>query len=397
MTNRFRLPAVAAAMGVAGLAIAAAPATAAPLKIGMISTYSGPYADYGHQMDAGMKIYMQQHGDSAGGRKIEIIRRDDTGPAPNVVKRLARELVVNDHVDVIAGLTFTPNALVTAPVATQAKIPAVIMNAATTSIVTKSPYMVRTSFTLPQLTAPLARWAAANGIKSVYTVVSDYGPGYDAEKAFIGAFTKAGGKIAGKVRIPLKNTDFSPYVQRIKDASPGAVFLFMPTGQPPVGFIRSFNELGLGKAGVKVLADGGAGDDSVIQLLGKDALGAVTATNYWPGLDNPANKAFVAAFHKLYGDKEEPNFYAADAYDGMAAIYAAANKTKGDLHGPAAIEAMKGLKLDGPRGQVEIDAKTRDIVQSVYIRRAEMVDGHIESVLIDTAKRIDHNGDPLGN
>ena len=386
------MTAVAGAVG----CLFALPAAAAPLKIGLISTYSGAYADDGHQMDAGVKIYMQDHGDSAGGQTIQIIRRDETGSAPNLVKRLARELVIDQKVDVLAGIVFSPNALATAPVATQSKTPTVIMNAATTSIITKSPYLVRTAFTVPQLTAPLARWASAHGIKSAYTVVPDYAPGYDAEKAFAAAFTKAGGQIVGKVRIPLDNADFSPYVQRIKDVKPQAIFLYMPTGQMPVGFIRTFNALGLAAEGIKVLGDAGTGDDQVIRLLGKDAIGTITSTNYWAGLDNPVNKKFVAEYRKLYGANEEPNYFTVGAYDGMAAIYAAANKTKGQMHDMAAIDAVKGLTIDSPRGAIEIDAKTRDIVQNIYIRRAEMVNGKIDNVLIDTAARIDNNGDSLG-
>lgn len=393
MNVQFKLKLAAATLAIAAVYT---PAHAAdPLKIGLITTYSGIYAGYGKQMDAGIAIYMKQHGDTAGGRKILIIRRDDTGAAPELVKRLARELVINDKVDFLAGLTFTPNALATAPVATQSKTPIVIMNAATASIIKKSEFMVRTSFTLPQLTAPLARWAAAHGIKSVYIVVSDYAPGYEAEKAFQSTFTKAGGKIVGTVRIPFHNTDFSPYVKRVKDASPQAIFLFMPTGQPPVGFIRTFNEQGLAAAGVRVLATGGAGDDSVINMLGKDSLNAVTSTQYFPGLDNAENKAFVAEYHKLYGDKAEPDFYACDAYDGMAAIYAAANKLNGKLDGAKAIDAMKGLKLQSPRGVMEIDAKTRDIVQDIYIREVKMVNDHLSNVVIDTAHRIDDNGNPV--
>lgn len=387
---------VFAAFAFAGaIAIGNGPARAAdPLKVGLITTYTGSYAGYGRQMDAGIAIYMKDHGATAGGRKVQVIRRDDTGSAPELVKRLARELIANDKVDVITGLTFTPNALAVMPVATQSKTPVVIMNAATTSIIKKSPDVVRTSFTLRQLTAPLARWAATHGIKQVYIAVSDYAPGYEAEAAFKDAFTKAGGQIVGTVRIPFHNTDFSPYVQRIKDAKPQAVFLFMPTGEPPVGFIRTFNALGLAAQGVKVLADGGAGDDSVIDLLGKDALHAITSTHYFAGLDNPQNKAFVAEFKKMYGDKARPDFYACDAYDGMAAIYAAANKLHGELRG-GGTAAMKGLKLQSPRGPIEIDPKTGDIIQDIYIREVKQVGDRYESVVIDTAKRIGDDGNPV--
>lgn len=363
------------------------------IKVGMIAPYSGPFADWGRQFDAGVAVYMKQHGDMAGGKNIQIIRRDSTGPVPDLVKRIARELVINDKVNFITGLGFTPNALAIAPVATESKTPIVIMNAATNVIVQKSPYIARVSFTLPQLTAPLAQWAAKNGIKRVYMAVSDYGPGYDAEKAFAQAFTKGGGTIVGKVRIPLKNPEFAPYIKRIKDTKPEAVFLFLPSGEEPIGFIRTFNELGLGAAGIKVLATGGAADESVVDLLGKGALGTITSIHYFFGLDTPKNKAFLATYHALFGPKERPDFFAADAYDGMAAIFAVVEKLHGKVDGDAAMTVLKGLKLASPRGPVEIDAQTRDVVQSVYIRRVENRNGTLANVVIDTYKRIDQNGD----
>ena len=388
-----RLTAIAIAAG----AISAAPVQAAPFRVGLISTYTGAYADDGRQMDAGIRLFMQEHGDKLGDREVQIIRRDETGPAPNLVQRLARELVINEQVDVLAGLVFSPNALVTAPIATASKTPVVIMNAATTSIVAKSPFLVRTSFTVPQLTGPLARWAAAHAISHVYTVVPDYAPGYDAEAAFVSAFTKAGGTISGTLRIPLSNNDFSPYVQRIKDSRPEAVFLYMPTGQMPIGFIRTFNAMGLAAEGIRVLGNAGTGDDQVLRLLGKDAVGTITSTNYWAGLDTPANRKFVAEYHALFGAEHDPDYFTVGAYSGIAAIYAAAAANKGEMHSLAAMDAFKGLHIDSPQGPVEIDARTRDIVQNIYIRRAEMVNGTIENVLIDTARRIDQNGDALAN
>lgn len=378
-------------------ALAAIPASAQaakpPIKIGLLSTYSGPYADYGKQMDAGFSIWMKQHGDMLDGRKVEIIRKDETGAAPETVKRLARELVVNDQVNFLTGLTFTPNAFAAAPVATRSKTPTVVLNAAADSITDKSPFMVRTSYTETQTTAPLANWAAKNGIKKVYIAVSDYAPGYDAEKAFRLTFTKDGGTIVGAVRIPLHNPDFSPYVSRIRDAHPQAVFTFMPSGELPVAFVRSFNELGLAKAGVILMSTGGSAEDKVINLLGSQALGTVTSIHYFPALDNKLNHAYVADYKALMGKNAEPDFYSVDSYDGLGLIYHTVEKLHGNISNPMAVmAAMRGTTFQSPRGPVHIDAKNGDLWQNVYIRKVEMVDGKLDNKLIETVPMVDDHG-----
>src|SRR6202521_3741355 len=213
-----------------------------PVKIGLINVLSGQFADAGIQLDNGIKTYMKQHGDIVAGRKIELIRRDVGGPAPAVGKRLAQELVVRDNVDLIAGFLLTPNALAAADVSAQSKKFMVVMNAATSIIITKSPYMIRTSVTLPQVMETFGTWAARSGIKKCYTMVTDYGPGHDSEEAFQRAFKEAGGEIVGSVRFPVANPDFSAFVQRAKDLNPECIYIFIPGGAQPAALGKALAE-----------------------------------------------------------------------------------------------------------------------------------------------------------
>ncbi len=353
------------------------------VKLGMVAPFSGPFAEYGQQMLGGMKAYMKIHGDSVAGKKIEIEQRDSTGPAPDVAKRLAQELVTRDNVDLLVGFGFTPNALAAAPVATEAKKAMVIMNAATSIITTKSPEIVRVSMTLPQVTQPMAEWAAKNGIKKVYTVVADYGPGIDAEKAFTEAFKKAGGEIVGSVRAPLQNPDYSPFIQRVKDAKPEAVFLFLPAGAPGIAFLKGYEERGLKEAGIKLIATGDITDDTVLDKMGTPALGLITSFHYSADHKSPENDAFKKAYVEANGTGMRPNFMAVAGYDGMALIYEALKKTGGSTDGEKLVAAMKGAKWMSPRGPVMIDPETRDIVQTVYIRKVEKVGGELYNVEFD--------------
>lgn len=368
---------------VAMLAVATAASAQNVVKIGMVSTFSGPFAEYGQQMLAGMKTYMKINGDSVAGKKIEIVQKDDGGPAPEVAKRLAQELVTRDNVDLLVGFGFTPNALAAAPVATESKKAMVIMNAATSIITTKSPEIVRVSMTLPQVTQPMAIWAAKNGIKKVYTVVADYGPGLDAEKAFSEAFKKAGGEIVGSVHTPLQNPDFGPFIQRVKDAKPEAVFLFLPAGAPGIAFMKGYEERGLKEAGIKLLATGDITDDTVLDAMGAPALGLITSFHYSADHKSPENDAFKKAYAEAGGTKFRPNFMAAAGYDGMALIYEALKKTNGSTDGEKLVAAMKGAKWMSPRGPVMIDPETRDIVQTVYIRKVEKTGGGLYNVEFD--------------
>ncbi|WP_342051054.1 MULTISPECIES: ABC transporter substrate-binding protein [unclassified Cupriavidus] len=380
--SRLLLPALALSCA------SAASAADEPLRIGVIATYSGPYADYGRQFDAGMDLYLKQHGGKLGGRPVELVRKDTGGPAPETAKRLAQELIVRNKVQLLAGLDFSPNAYAVASVATQAKIPTVVMNASSSGITASSPYVSRVSFTVEQVSAPMARWAARNKIKEVYTVTADYASGADAESAFTKAFTAEGGKIVGSVRTPMSNPDFSAYVQRIKDAKPQAVFIFFPSGVMPPAFLKTWKERGMDDAGIKLIATGEATDDSYLAATGDVALGLTTSHHYSYAHKSPLNQKFISDFYAAYGKKMRPSYFAVAAYDGMAAFDLALKKTGGDPDGAKVMAAMSGLQFESPRGPIEIDPKTRDIVQTVYIRRTEKVNGELVNVEFDSFERV---------
>jgi len=348
-----------------------APAAPGPVKIGLIAPFSGPFAGAGKQIEGGVRAWLDQHGGKVAGREIELLVKDVTGVAPDVAKSLAQGLIVRDKVDFLAGFVLTPNALAVAPLATEAKKPMVIMNAATSVITTKSPYVVRVSFTLPQVSAPLASWAAKNGIKSVYTLVSDYAPGADAEGQFKKTFEAAGGKIVDSLRVPVQNPDFAPYIQRIKDKKPQAVFIFVPAGAQGTAFLKAFQERGLSKQGIRVLATGDVTEDQELDAMGDAALGVVTTHHYSAAHDSPENTAFKQAFSKVTGGKVRANFMAVGGYDGMAAIAQVIEKLGGQIDGDRAMEAFKGLQLQSPRGPIRIDPETRDVIQTVYVRKVE--------------------------
>jgi branched-chain amino acid transport system substrate-binding protein len=375
------------------LALTAVTASAAEtIKVGVIAEFSGPFADYGKNIEGGMRAYLKLHGDIVAGKKIELIIRDTTGPSPDVAKRLAQELVTRDKVDFLAGFGLTPNALAVAPVATQAKKPMIIMNAASSIITTKSPYIARFSMTLPQITVPMATWAARNGIKKVYTLIADYAPGIDSEGAFIKAFTAAGGQVVASVRVPLKNPDFGPFIQRIKDSRPEAVFMFLPAGEQGIAFMKAFNERGLAQAGIKLIATGDLTDDHVLPAMGDAALGLITTFHYSAAHDSPENRAFVKAFREVSGGMGRPNFMAAGGYDGMAAIVEVSRKLNGKIDGDKAMEILKGMKLVSPRGPLTIDPETRDVVQTVYVRRVQKVGGELYNVEFEKVPNVKDPG-----
>jgi branched-chain amino acid transport system substrate-binding protein len=365
------------------LALTGAASAQETVKIGLILPMTGPFASTGRQIEAAAKLYMQQKGDTVAGKKIQLIVKDDTGTA-DVTKRLAQELIVQEKVSVLAGFGLTPLALAPAPLATQAKVPAVVMAAATATITEASPYIVRTSFTLPQATVPMAEWAAQNGIKKVATLVSDYGPGIDAEKAFTSAFTAKGGQVEN-LRVPLANPDFSPFLQKVADAKPDALFVFVPSG---IGaqFMKQFVERGLDKSGIKLIGPGDVTDDDLLNNMGDVALGAITTQHYSAAHDSPENKAFVEAFKKA-NNGMRPNFMAVGGYDGMHLIYEGLKKTNG-AGGQALIDAMKGMSWTSPRGPVSIDPQTRDIIQNIYVRKVERKDGELYNVEFATIPNV---------
>ncbi|MDF3882715.1 ABC transporter substrate-binding protein [Cupriavidus basilensis] len=374
------------------LAVAPTLARAAdPVKIGLIAPFSGSFADYGKQMEGGIKAFQKLNGDTVAGRKVQIISKDTTGPAPDVAKRLAQELVVRDKVDVLAGFGLTPEALAVAPVAEQAKKAMVIFNAASSSVTTKSGYIARVSMTLPQISAPMATWAIKNKVRKVVTLVADYAPGIDAETAFKTNFIGGGGQVIESIRVPLRNPEFAPFIQRIKDARPEAVFLFLPAGEQGVAFMKGFRERGLAEAGIRVIATGDLTDDHVLPAMGDATLGVITSFHYSMAHDSPENKAFLKAFAEANPGAGRPNFMAVAAYDGMRAIYEALKKTGGATDGDKLLAALKGMKIASPRGPILIDPDTRDVVQTVYIRRVEKVGGELYNVEFD---KFDNVKDP---
>jgi branched-chain amino acid transport system substrate-binding protein len=381
MKKRMSMICIAAAvLGVTSLGQAAAQGT---IKVGLIAPFSGPFADYGKQMEGGIKAYLAQHGSTVAGKKVEVLIRDSTGPAPEIAKRLAQELVTRDKVDFLAGFGLTPEALAVAPLAEQAKKPMIIMNAASSIITTKSNYIARVSMTLPQSSAPMATWALKNKIRNVVTLVADYAPGIDAETAFRETLTAGGGKVPETIRVPLKNPDFAPYIQRIKDARPDAVFVFVPPGEHTIAFMKGYRERGLAEAGIKVIGTGDLTDDHMLPAMGDATLGVITTFHYSAAHKSPENAAFLKSFASANPGAGRPNFMAVGGYDGMAAIYEVARKLNGNIEGDKAMAVLKGMKLNSPRGPIMIDPATRDVVQTEYVRRVEKVNGQLFNIEFD--------------
>lgn len=370
------------------LAVSAAQAQEA-VKIGLILPMTGPFASTGRQIEAAAKLYIAQNGDTVAGKKVQLVLQDDGGVADQT-KRIAQEMIVNQKVSVLAGFGLTPLAFAVAPLSTQAKVPTVVMAAATSSITEKSPYILRTSFTLPQATVPLADWAGKNGIKTVVTVVADYGPGIDAETAFKTRFAAAGGQVTEAIRVPVANPDFAPFLQRVKDAKPNAVFVFVPSGVGSA-FMKQFKERGLAEAGIKLIGTGDVTDDDILNNMGEVALGTITTHHYSAAHDSPENKAFVGAFKAANKDMR-PNFMAVGGYDGMALIYQALKATNGATGGDALLAAMKQAKWTSPRGPIAIDPQTRDIVQNVYYREVKSVGGELYNVEFGAAEAVKDPG-----
>jgi len=358
------------------------------VKIGLIVPMTGGQASTGKQIDNAVKLYLQQHGDTVAGKKIEVILKDDA-TLPDNTKRLAQELIVNDKVNIIAGFGITPAALAAAPLATQAKVPEVVMAAGTSIITERSPYIVRTSFTLAQSCTIIADWAVNNGIKKVATLTSDYAPGKDALNFFKQNFTAGGGQIVEEVTVPLQNPDFAPFLQRMKDAKPDAMFVFVPAGQGG-SFMKQYAERGLDKAGIKVIGPGDVTDDDLLKDMGDAVIGTVTAHLYSAVHPSAKNKEFVAAYKKAFNQR--PGFMAVGGYDGMNLIYEALKKTGGKADGDSLIAAMKGMSWESPRGPISIDPETRDIVQNIYVRKVEKVDGELYNVEFETFKAVKDPG-----
>src|SRR6202171_4703895 len=380
-----------------GLAATAAAAACAPgwvfppepLKIALILPLTGPFASTGRQIEAACRLYIARNTDTVVVIKVELLVKDDTGLAPETTKRIAQEMVVRDKVNVLAGFGLTPLAFATAPIATEAKVPMIVMGAATSVIPHRSPFIVRTGFTLPQVTAPMAEWASKNKIKKVVTFVTDYGPGLDAEKTFNKRFTDGGGTVGDSLRTPLRSPDYAPFLQRVKDAKPDALFVFVPSGEG-TAVLKQFAERELREAKINLICTGDVLDDDLLDTIGAPALGVVSSHHYSAAHPSPENKAYVDAFMKANGGMR-PNFHSVGGYDGMHLIYEAVKKTGGDGDGEKIVAAMKGMSWTSPRWAMAIDPATRDGIPNVYIRKVESRDGHYWNVEFD---KIDNVKDP---
>ncbi|HLC08185.1 MAG TPA: ABC transporter substrate-binding protein [Methyloceanibacter sp.] len=377
----------------AALALLAAPGAAmaqGTVKIGVIMPYSGQFADLATQMDNGIKLYMKQKGDTVAGKKIEVIRKDTGGVAPDVATRLAQELITRDNVDILTGFTLSPNAIAVSKVSAEAKKFMVIMNAATTVIITMSPYSVRASMTLPSVGMTAGAWAYKSGIRKAYTMVSDFAPGKDAEASFHEAFKKAGGEIVGSVRMPVANPDFSAFVQRAKDLNPESVFIFVPAGAQPAALGKAFAERGVDASKIKIIGTGEVTDESSLKNMGDAGLNIISVWHYDYNDDSSANKAFVAAYNAEF--KRNPDFGAVGGYDGMHVIYEALKKTAGKTDGDSLVAAAKGLSFESPRGPIQIDPETRDIVQTISIRQVRKVGNDLRNVVLDKVEKVKDPG-----
>jgi branched-chain amino acid transport system substrate-binding protein len=356
------------------------------VKVGVINTYSGTEAQTGDEIDKGLKLYVKEHEkELPPGVKLDLIYRDDTGPNPDVAKRIAQELITREKVQILTGVVWTPNAAAIAPLTAEAKVPFVDMNAAGVTLTRLSPYIVRVSFTLPQIVTPLAQWAAQQGWKRGYTAVPDFAPGHESEAAFIKAFTAAGGTIIGSVRYPVISPDFTPFFARIKNVKPEVLYIFNIAGKQSTAIMKVMTDLGIREAGINPISGLDLTTDEELPNMGDAPLGIVSATNYTPTATRPQNQKFIAAWRREYGDKIIPNFFAVGGWDGMAAIFDLVKATKGSFTGDEAMKFLTTWKNpDSPRGPIMIDPETRDIVQNIYIRKVEKQGGKLANVEFQT-------------
>lgn len=365
-----------------GLFLAAGAASADTVKVGIVGTFSGPFARWGQQFQQAIEVYQKQHGKSVNGTDIEVIYRDDGGPDPVRAKQLVQSLIVRDKVNFLGGIVFTPNALAVADIVTESKIPFVLFNTPTAVVTRKSPYFVRVSHTLPEVAGQIAKWASENGVKRVATAVSDYTAGYDAEAAFTETFKAAGGEVVDSIHIPLATTDFAPFLERVAQEKPDALFIFAPGGPPTVGLINTWAAR-LKPDGIKLLC---TAETQQIDLpkIGKAAIGVVSAFHYTETVDNPLNNALKSDLTSMFGPDATPDLATVGAYDGMELIYRAVAKFGPGVTADQAMSLWKGLSFDSPRGPMKIDEKERDMIQNIYLRRVEERDGKLVNINIAT-------------
>lgn len=362
----------------------------APFKVGMVVPMTGPFASTGRQLVSAARAFVAINGDTVAGRKIEILVKDDAGVAANA-RKIAQELIVNDKVDVIAGFGLTPIALAVAPVATESKTPMVLMAAQTQAITDASPYIVRSSGTITQVTSGVAKWAVDDGIKRVVTLVPDYAPGHESEAAFKKSFLAAGGEILEEIRVPMRNPDFAPFLQRVRDLKPDALFVMLPSG-PGAAMLRQFKQRGLADAGIRLIGHGGMTDDDNLNEAGDAAVGTITSDYYATAHDSDLNRQFIEAYKKIDGTSR-PNFFGVAGYDGMKLIYEALKVTDGKGKGMELVDAMKGLEFESPRGMVKVDPEYRDFIQNIYLRRVEKVGNETHNVEFDVIKNVNAIGE----
>jgi branched-chain amino acid transport system substrate-binding protein len=370
----------------ASLALASAGAAAQEtVKVGLILPMTGPFTTTGRQVEAGARFYMQQNGATVAGQKIELILRDDGG-VPDNSKRIAQELLTSDKVNILAGFGLTPIALAVAPLATQTKTPMVVMAAATAIVTERSPYIVRSSFPQAAPVVIIADWEAKHGLKKVATLVSDFAPGHDSETYFKERFTQAGGEVVLSLRVPLLNPDFAPFLQRVRDAAPEGVFVFVPAGQAAT-LMRQFVERGLTSSGIRLFGAGDITDDDLLDSMGDAALGIETAYFYSAAHPSEKNKTFVEGV-KRANNGMRANFFGVSGYDGMHLIHEAVKKTGGKTDGESFIGAAKGMTWESPRGPMTIDPETRDVINNIYLRRVEKVNGELWNIEFATVENV---------
>jgi len=378
------------AISLAVMTVGAGPISADTVKVGVILPYSGPNAQLGQQLDRGMELYRKHHSDASGGHQIELIKRDSTGPKPDVAKRLAQELITRDKVNILAGVVYSNNALAIADLSRKAKIPFVIMNAGAAVITTKSPYIARVSFTMWQSAYPLGKYARDKmGIKTVAVAYANYAPGKDSKNAFVEAFTAAGGKVVADIPFPFpKIPDFTPFLQRIKDTKPDALYVFVPGGKWATGLMKTYGALGMREAGIQLIGPGDLTQDSELPNMGDVPLGLTTIHHYSAAAERPENRQFVKAWKEAYGADSTPDYFGVQGWDGMAAVYAMVAKLGGKVDGPRAMAALKGWRYDSPRGPIMIDPETRDIVGNQYLRTVKKRDGNLANVEFETIEMV---------
>jgi branched-chain amino acid transport system substrate-binding protein len=392
--REIRLPVRRVAALIVALLLTAPNARSADLpavKIGIIYSYTGSTENAGKAFDAAIATWLQLHHGLAGNRKVTIFKRDDTGAAPDVARRLAQELVVEQHVDFLIGSIYTPNAVAIEQISAQAKVPFLIVNAGTGGILGTDPYAVRMGATIAQTTTPLGRWAARHSGHTAYSVVSDYAPGIDSERTFTNGFVAGGGTLAGRVRVPLQAIDFSAYAQRVMDAKPQAVFGFIVAGSPAIAFFRALRTAGMTQAHIPILVNGASVDEYDLPAMGDAPVGAISSIQYVPELPGKLNAQFVNTFRSIAGYL--PDFMAEAGYDSMTVVDRAVAGQTGDTLDPdKSMAAIRGLTIESPRGPFRIDPQTREPVQNIYLCHTIVRGGRTVNVPFETLSDIHADG-----